>query len=356
MFKSILVPTDGSDSAGAAVGLAADLAAKYAAKLTLLHVVFRGGDVPVERVKDAEAKYDAAIAAGGESPSKHTNWSRDHQILDYMGELILDEAASAAGEKGVPQVETQLDYGATAERVKYWEQHAGIDLIVMGSRGYSELRGLLLGSVSHTVHQQCKCGCVTVRLREHEGPDAFSGMETVLVAVDGSEHAYKAVEVASSIALLYGAKLQILHVLLKSASVEQLLAQGDPEKLSQTSREFLYEREAHYGPAWALDLGLSTTKPAKQLFTEIGEQVLVAARRIAERNGLATVHTHIDKGDPASCIIACAKKEKADIIVVGDRGLGEVKGMLVGSVSNKVQQLAPCTSISVKRGGKRNDG
>lgn len=270
--------------------------------------------------------------------------------MEYLGDVILDEAASAARDQGAGKIDTELDYGAIDERILYWQKHVGADLVVMGSRGLSEAQGLLLGSVSHAVHHQCRCSCVTVKQREGGSPDAFSGISTIVVAVDGSDHAYTALDVASDLASKYGAELSIVHVLLKSATVKKLLEMVDPERLSEDTRQYIHGRQVHHGSTWALDYGLASTKPAKELFTEVGNLVLARARKNAERKGVTQVSTHLDEGDPATQIIERANKDRADLIVLGDRGLGEIKGMLVGSVSNKVQHLAPCTSISVKHG------
>ena len=47
-------------------------------------------------------------------------------------------------------------------------------------------------------------------------------------------------------------------------------------------------------------------------------------------------------------ILAAAEHENADMIVMGSRGMGDLKGLFVGSVSNKVSHLAPCTCVTVK--------
>lgn len=53
-------------------------------------------------------------------------------------------------------------------------------------------------------------------------------------------------------------------------------------------------------------------------------------------------------GDPAAEIIEIAGKERADLIVIGSRGLGTIKGVLMGSVSQKVAQHASCPVLIVK--------
>jgi nucleotide-binding universal stress UspA family protein len=72
------------------------------------------------------------------------------------------------------------------------------------------------------------------------------------------------------------------------------------------------------------------------------------ASELARQKGLARVSTHVSDGDPANEILAAAREEKADIIAMGTRGLGAVKGLVMGSVSQKVVQQAGCSVITVK--------
>ena len=53
-------------------------------------------------------------------------------------------------------------------------------------------------------------------------------------------------------------------------------------------------------------------------------------------------------GDPASLVVTTAKEDQSDLIVMGMRGLGELEGLLLGSVSYKVNHRAPCTCITVR--------
>ncbi|NIO03304.1 MAG: universal stress protein [Proteobacteria bacterium] len=54
------------------------------------------------------------------------------------------------------------------------------------------------------------------------------------------------------------------------------------------------------------------------------------------------------QGDPAERIIEFAREKSVDMIVIGSRGLGPVKGLFLGSVSTKVCHLADCTCVTVK--------
>jgi len=53
-------------------------------------------------------------------------------------------------------------------------------------------------------------------------------------------------------------------------------------------------------------------------------------------------------GDPVTEILAVAEKENADLIVIGSRGLGAIRGAMMGSVSQKVVQTAKCPVMIVK--------
>jgi nucleotide-binding universal stress UspA family protein len=68
----------------------------------------------------------------------------------------------------------------------------------------------------------------------------------------------------------------------------------------------------------------------------------------AKRKGVSPISTRVEVGDSAAAILAVADEEKSDFIVMGTRGLGSIKGPLLGSVSHKVVQLAHCSVITVK--------
>ncbi len=157
---TILVPVDGSEHAGKAVRLAADIAEKYQARLVLLNVVPRG-PLPealrhwteVENLGGADA---SAPGAGGDKGS-------ERDVYELIGKRILDSAAALAREKGVTRIETFMADGDPAKHILEYAESQGANLIIMGSRGVSDLRGLLMGSVSHKVSHLAPCSCVTVR-------------------------------------------------------------------------------------------------------------------------------------------------------------------------------------------------
>lgn len=146
-----------------------------------------------------------------------------------------------------------------------------------------------------------------------------------LVAVDGSDHGWKALELASDLARLSGAELIVLHVVPRVPMPSGLQEYARIEGLSGE------EEKARYHASQAA-----------------GDTITDEARARAERAGVRNVTTKGAEGSPAKEIIALAESAGADMIFLGSRGLGDAAGLLMGSVSHKVMHLAPCTCVAVK--------
>ncbi len=172
MLKTILVATDGSDHARRAVDLAADLAAKYQAKVILLHVLLRG-HLPEGLLRAAEVEHVTHPGPGGPRnlaimPQEiMARVEREVQapleVLEYIAGNVLADAEVAVRAKGVTEVEAVVEQGDTARHILDKAAQSGADMIVMGRRGLGGLEGLLMGSVSQKVNHHASCTCVTVR-------------------------------------------------------------------------------------------------------------------------------------------------------------------------------------------------
>ena len=81
---------------------------------------------------------------------------------------------------------------------------------------------------------------------------------------------------------------------------------------------------------------------------EEGERVLKFVRSVLPPK-TASVATRLEVGKPAELILAVAEEEKADLIVLGARGLGAVQELLLGSVSHRVVTHAPCPTLVVNK-------
>ena len=136
-------------------------------------------------------------------------------------------------------------------------------------------------------------------------------IKTILAATDGSNHAERAVEVAASMADIYKAKLVLVHVL--------------PDVVNEHAPEYLEK----FAELERLDVG--------EALNEVGQSIIEQARRKAREQGARDIETVLTTGSPVKELLKIAERHNADTIVMGRRGLGELEGLLMGSVSHKVE-------------------
>ncbi len=172
--------------------------------------------------------------------------------------------------------------------------------------------------------------------------------KTILAPVDGSDHAAKAADLAVELAKAYGAKLILLHVTLQGEAPTQLRRLAEIEHLVQAAPvEPVPVANVPAGLGAALR-GLEENRQSQAIYQALGQRILDIAERAARAGDVAEIETRLVVGDPTDQIIKAAEGSAADLIVMGSRGLGDLKGLLLGSVSHKVASLAPCTCITVK--------
>ena len=168
---------------------------------------------------------------------------------------------------------------------------------------------------------------------------------TILTAVDGSEHAERALHLAADMADKHGARLVILHVLMEQADSEDLVRFAEIEHLADHARNSLATMASDAG---GRTLTYAERRVPRAVIDAVGRMVVDQAETAARQHGAATVSTRLEEGDAAAAILDVAEQEGADLVVMGSRGLGHLRGMLLGSVSHKVAQLAPCPVLLVK--------
>jgi nucleotide-binding universal stress UspA family protein len=173
-------------------------------------------------------------------------------------------------------------------------------------------------------------------------------IKTILIPVDGSVHARKAALVGAAMAAKFGARVVLLHVLLHNISLAKLYELAGTQKIpSDVLERFKSITPAVYDFGLSIPAGVINPVAPADLLVEIGRRILETEKDVIEGQGVKNVVPVIEDGDPANKILEIAKKEKADFVVMGRRGLGAVEGMLSGSVSTKVSHLAPATVVSV---------
>jgi nucleotide-binding universal stress UspA family protein len=134
MFKKIVLALDGSENAARALEMAAQLARTHESTVTIVH----------------------AYEPVSQWPGDPTYGSRVEQHID-ASQRLLRRAEQRLAELGVTEVEQDVLQGPPAAAIVNAAAARGADLIVMGSRGLTPLRGLLLGSVSERVISTAPC-------------------------------------------------------------------------------------------------------------------------------------------------------------------------------------------------------
>ncbi len=149
-------------------------------------------------------------------------------------------------------------------------------------------------------------------------------LKKIMVPVDGSKHASRAVALASELALKYSAELIVLHVMKKIGS-------------SRVYKELeAYARVEHI------------TVSERDNFETAANRIVDWAEGQAQQAGVWWADQMIASGNPGPTIVDCANNNGVDLIVMGRRGLGRVTELLLGSVSHRVTQLADCACLTVK--------
>ena len=174
-------------------------------------------------------------------------------------------------------------------------------------------------------------------------------IKCILVPTDGSAHAKKAVLLASDIAEKYGARLVLLHVALQGATADEMNRLVDVKKLPKSAREIVsrFARIQRAAMSMPESVGVSIPVP-DEVLDAVADLILDDAERVAKKAGVKRVKRLVKHGRAARCILAAEKDEKANLIVMGSRGLGNLEGMLMGSVSHKVSSLSRSTCVTVK--------
>jgi nucleotide-binding universal stress UspA family protein len=138
---------------------------------------------------------------------------------------------------------------------------------------------------------------------------------SIVVGTDGSQPAERALREAIQIASRDGARLHVVTAFPDPAVIRERITSG----ATSTSVNLV----------------------------EVADAVLARAAREAAEAGVE-VETYSRELDPAEAIIEVATEQQADLIVVGNRGLTGVQRFLLGSVSAKVSEHAPCNVMIVR--------
>ena len=257
-----------------------------------------------------------------------TQYITGHEQL----QAALKQAADVLRASGL-QVTHEMKAGNPAASINRMADEIQADLVVLGAKGLRATLGILLGGVAQQVVEYARCPVLIVR-------EPYREMKRLLLVSDGSDSSHKAAGYLAShpgegqprrFPLPADVDISILHVLPPSVPTEVTL------------RAWTMGPEALYPPP----LPAIEIEAMEEHEKQLGEQLLAETASILRRGGMSA-QTILQRGDAASEIIEYAREHTIDLIVCGSRGLSQVTGWLLGSVSRKLVHYAGCSVLVVK--------
>lgn len=146
-------------------------------------------------------------------------------------------------------------------------------------------------------------------------------MKKILLAVDGSGHSMRAARMAGELSDRFEVPVDIINVVPEAEMAAAIVEYAHLEDAYRTQRDFLQSA---------------------------GADIVARATSEVEDAGGTVDSGEVKVGSPAPSIAAHAKASGADCIVMGRRGLSEIKGLLMGSVSHRVGQLTDITLVTTE--------
>jgi len=287
MISHMLICTDGSEYSEGAVREGIGLAKKNNAKITAVSVI------------DFNAEFDALAP----------------DLLEKMEEQAAGHVRGVktrAEKEGLTcnafVLRSENAYLAIAEEAAKLKA----DLIVMGRRGRTGLKRLLMGSVAKRTIGHAPCNVLVVPR------NAALACRTILVATDGSKYSETAAAEAVAMAKSCGSELIVV-----TAVHAESLAPLDVVS-SQMQKDLIAGVE------------IATAEKNIKFVRELAEKEQVKTSALTYA------------GNPAEVIIHAAEEKKADLIVVGSHGRTGIDRMLLGSVAERVIGTAACATLVVK--------
>lgn len=295
----ILCAVDGSECSRWGVQALAALTGKEPEHVALLHVI----DKPALRTAKgkhpaAEKRAMAAMEKAGELLLRDTERS---------ARVALGQAATGPGTK-LHQV---LAHGPIASTIAQQARRWKADLILIGSRGLSDIKGFLLGSVSRRVASMAPCSLLVVK-------QPTSTLERVMLAVDDSKHSRAAARFLRS------------QILPDTATVTIVSSAENP--VTDLAARYLSESQL-----------AELTKPVMERATSLVETL----RDDFIKEGYpVTTRVHMDH--VIDTIVKQVEADHADLLVIGSRGLTKSERLYLGSVSESLLRHAPCSVLIVR--------
>ncbi len=299
MFKNILLATDLSPMTRLAFGPTEEIVRKTGGTVHMFHAVrgysdllgFDAGEAFVSSLNDAEKqRANAAIT------------------------LFADDLR----QRGV-KVDVHIGVGGTFGAIRQAIERVSADLVVIATRGRADYTSQYLGSTCARVLRDTAVPLLTVNDGTRARATKNGGIKKILLPTDFSEMAARGLRFGEEITKLFGAKLEVVHVVSNLWDLAvSLFADGLPDDVPRQ-------------------------------VAAVKARVQHTLEKFIEPVKLADVtQTLIEDNNPESGILAYADAHDVDLIVMPYAGRDAVKHTILGSVTERIIKHARCPVINVK--------
>ena len=304
--KKLILAVDGSPYSNAAIDLVAGI--DWPAS-TVVHILAVAPDHWSPRDLHGE---QARIVGDVMARIRKRHWEAAQQIISHVTEQLhrvhaddhLDDLA----------IVTEIHEGNAAEVILERAAILPADLIAIGARGLSAPGEFRLGATAFKVAAHSACAVLIAQ------PAVDSPLARIVLAVDGSAEAQRAMEWVCALALPSGSEVAVISV---------------AEVVGGFPADSTGERE------YARDADLALMQRARLHNAET--QVWAALDRLHISG--ARVRPIIRAGQPAAEIVRIAQEQDADLLVIGARGQTRAEPFRLGGVAEKLIRFAPCSVL-----------
>ncbi len=291
-IQCILIPTDFSDLCADAVEAGILLAKRFEARIELAHAY----GAPAATLSPYGTVFPMDLLDGVKSAAR----------------AKLDEEAERIRGLGL-DVTTRLSKRTPQETLPWLAGEVGADLVVMGTRGHSGLKQMVLGSVAQQLIREAPCPVMSVPAKA----TLADPIERILVPSDFSTAEGPTLEIARELAGSgeKAAEIVLIHAVYVPPELESELADGDTP------------------------ISHAVTDPARARIDQLVADLIAQGHRASGR---------LLMGRPEEAVIREVDDSGADLVVMGTHGRSGISHLLVGSVAERVVRGASCATVTVR--------
>lgn len=323
LYQRILVTADNSRYSDAAVSMAATLAQHLGSSVVGLHVY--AAQLHEGRFLQMEPGLPDQYQSGGElQRQRSVHESLIAKGLRLISESYLDHARESCVEEGVP-FEGRLAEGRNYEEIVKEVSTGAYDLVVLGALGLGARRRSLIGSVCERVLRAVRGDVLVVR-------NGYQQPQGLMVAVDGSPNSYHALENGLALGVALGQPVEVVTAYdpqFHIVAFERLA-----KVLSQEAADLFRFKEQEQLHGEIIDKGLE--KLYRGYLQKGAELAAVRGQK---------VQTTILTGKPFQRILDYADERRPWLLVAGRFGQHGTELSDIGSTTENLVRLAPCSVL-----------